>query len=64
MTPWIRRAWRAAGDRPRYLQRTNIRPEGLVYGRAADTLICLVTEARRRRLSGVALNDAAGLLGT
>ena len=41
---------------------SNIRPEGLSYARVADTLFHLMTEARRRRLSGVALKDQTGML--
>ena len=42
---------------------SNIRPEGLSYDRAAATLVHLMTEARRRRLSGVALKADRGALG-
>ena len=41
---------------------SNIRPEGLGYAQAAHTLVYLMSEARRRRLSGIALkNDAPAL---
>jgi ethanolamine ammonia-lyase small subunit len=36
---------------------SNIRPEGLTPAAAAETLHYLLTESRRRRLSGVALKD-------
>ena len=42
---------------------SNIRPEGLAYDLAAATLVHLMTEARRRRLSGVALKADQGALG-
>ncbi|MGH7526072.1 MAG: ethanolamine ammonia-lyase subunit EutC [Gemmatimonadales bacterium] len=41
---------------------SNIRPEGLASVLAADRLAYLMTEARRRRLSGVALKDDTGML--
>lgn len=41
---------------------SNIRPEGLGYPLAAERLLYLMTEARRRRLSGVALKEEAGML--
>jgi ethanolamine ammonia-lyase small subunit len=41
---------------------SNIRPEGLPYEQAATRLRYLMTEARRRRLSGVALKDESGVL--
>ena len=42
---------------------SNIRPEGLDYALAADRLLYLMTEASRRRLSGVALKEETGMLG-
>jgi ethanolamine ammonia-lyase small subunit len=42
---------------------SNIRPEGLGYDLAADRLLYLMTEASRRRLSGVALKEGTGMLG-
>lgn len=42
---------------------SNIRPEGLAYDAAAATLVGLMTEARRRRLSGIALKADRGALG-
>ena len=41
---------------------SNIRPEGLGYAAAAHKLRYLMSEARRRRLSGVALKDDAPAL--
>jgi hypothetical protein len=41
---------------------SNIRPEGLGYEAAAARLHYLMTEARRRKLSGVALKDETGVL--
>lgn len=41
---------------------SNIRPAGLGYALAAGRLRYLMTEARRRRLSGVALKDESGML--
>ena len=38
---------------------SNIRSEGLAYGHAADRIFNLMTESRTRRLSGVALKEAA-----
>lgn len=40
---------------------SNIRPAGLSYPAAADRLRFLLSEARRRRLTGVALKDAPAL---
>ena len=36
---------------------SNIRPEGLNWDAAADTLVYLLAEARRRKLSGIELKD-------
>ncbi len=36
---------------------SNIRPEGLSYGNAAARMMFLLTEARRRKLTGVMLKD-------
>jgi len=41
---------------------SNIRAEGLSYAAAAHKLLFLITEARRRKLSGVTLKEEAGLL--
>jgi ethanolamine ammonia-lyase small subunit len=40
---------------------SNIREEGLSYARAAQTLVFLMTESRRRKLSGVQLKDDAAV---
>jgi len=40
---------------------SNIRPEGLSYQEAADTLLYLMREARQRKTSGVALKDERDL---
>jgi ethanolamine ammonia-lyase small subunit len=42
---------------------SNIRPEGLGYAQAAHTLHYLMSEARRRRVSGIALKEQAPALG-
>jgi ethanolamine ammonia-lyase small subunit len=36
---------------------SNVRPEGFGWGEAAEALVYLMTEARRRKLTGVALKD-------
>jgi ethanolamine ammonia-lyase small subunit len=36
---------------------SNIRPEGLAIAAAAETIYYLLTQARRRQLSGTALKD-------
>jgi ethanolamine ammonia-lyase small subunit len=41
---------------------SNIRPEGLGYQEAAQTLVRLMTRARRCRLTGVGLKDVEGLM--
>jgi ethanolamine ammonia-lyase small subunit len=42
---------------------SNIRAEGLSYAAAAHRLLFLMNEARRLKLSGVRLKEAAGLVG-
>jgi ethanolamine ammonia-lyase small subunit len=42
---------------------SNIRPEGLACDLAAHRLLYLMTEASRRRLSGVDLKEETGMLG-
>jgi ethanolamine ammonia-lyase small subunit len=42
---------------------SNVRPEGLSYGAAAHKLLYLMTEARRRKLTGVRLQEDAPALG-
>jgi ethanolamine ammonia-lyase small subunit len=41
---------------------SNIRPQGLSYAQAAQKLIWLCQQARRVKLSGVALKDRSHLL--
>lgn len=41
---------------------SNIRPEGLGYEKAADTIVYLLDQARQRKLSGVQLKDNRQLL--
>ncbi|HEX4231492.1 MAG TPA: ethanolamine ammonia-lyase subunit EutC [Bryobacteraceae bacterium] len=41
---------------------SNIHPQGLTYDQAAYKLAFLITESRRRKLSGVALKETAGSL--
>jgi ethanolamine ammonia-lyase small subunit len=43
---------------------SNIRPEGMTYGEAAQRLFFLCTEARRRKLTGVKLKDETALANT
>jgi ethanolamine ammonia-lyase small subunit len=43
---------------------SNVRPEGLDYARAAHKLFYLMSESRRRRLSGVDLKEDAPALHT
>jgi ethanolamine ammonia-lyase small subunit len=43
---------------------SNIRPEGLDYDRAAAKLHFLMSESRRREMSGVGLKDDTGVLGS
>jgi ethanolamine ammonia-lyase small subunit len=57
---WEPRAGRTDADRNCV---SNIRPEGLAYEVAAGKLHYLMTEARRRRRSGVALKDESDMLG-
>jgi ethanolamine ammonia-lyase small subunit len=40
---------------------SNIRPEGLAYDEAAERIFALMTESRRRRVSGVSLKEDDGL---
>lgn len=42
---------------------SNIRKEGLKYKQAAEKIFYLINESFKRKLSGVALKDNAGLLG-
>ncbi|MDR6943523.1 ethanolamine ammonia-lyase subunit EutC [Mucilaginibacter pocheonensis] len=42
---------------------SNIRPDGLSYLKAANKIFYLISEAFKRKLSGVDLKDNAGLLG-
>jgi ethanolamine ammonia-lyase small subunit len=42
---------------------SNIRPGGLIYKKAAKKIFYLISEAFKRKLSGVDLKDNAGLLG-
>jgi ethanolamine ammonia-lyase small subunit len=42
---------------------SNIRPDGLPCEKAAERLAYLMIEARRRRLTGVALKEETGVLG-
>ncbi|WDF81060.1 ethanolamine ammonia-lyase subunit EutC [Mucilaginibacter sp. KACC 22773] len=41
---------------------SNIRPKGLTYKKAAKKILYLISEAFKRKLSGVELKDNAGLL--
>lgn len=43
---------------------SNIRPKGLNYKQASEKIFYLVQEAFKRKLSGVALKDNAGLLNS
>ena len=38
---------------------SNIRPEGTPYDLAADRLFALITESRRRQVSGIALKEGS-----
>lgn len=42
---------------------SNIRPKGLTYKKAARKIFYLISEAFKRKLSGVELKDNAGLIG-
>ena len=41
---------------------SNIHADGLSYAAAADMLAWLMTEARRRKLTGIALKDDRGII--
>jgi hypothetical protein len=42
---------------------SNIRPEGLSWPAAADTICYLLNEARRRKTSGIELKDQRSITG-